>query len=78
MDKKVKLRVYGMTCEGCAITVENGLKAASGVKDADVSLESREGTVLIDDEKILPEDLLKLPVFGPKSKYKAQIARVDG
>ncbi|MGC8661855.1 MAG: heavy-metal-associated domain-containing protein [Nitrososphaeria archaeon] len=78
MDKKVKLRVYGMTCEGCAITIENGLKSASGVKDASVSLEGKEGTVLIDDERILPEDLLKLPVFGPKSQYKAQIAGVDG
>lgn len=77
MDRKVKLRIYGMNCEDCAITVENGLKSASGVKGASVSLESKEGTVVIEDEKVSPEDLLKLPVFGPKSHYKAQIAGVD-
>ncbi|MDG6931102.1 MAG: heavy-metal-associated domain-containing protein [Nitrososphaerota archaeon] len=74
MDKTVKLRIFGMTCDGCVRTVETNLKSARGVKGASVAIGS--ATVMIGDE-ILPEDLLKLPVFGQKSHYRAQIKEVQ-
>lgn len=74
--KTVKLRVYGMVCDDCAITIEKSLKSTRGVKDASVSFESKRGTVVIDDT-ITPEEVLRNPIFGPASRYKAQIVDVE-
>ncbi len=75
MDKIVKLRVFGMTCDDCVRTVTAGLKSEKGVKDASVVI--GRGTVMINDDEVSPEDLLKLPIFGPKSHYKAQLIEVE-
>lgn len=75
--KTVRLRVYGMVCEDCAVTIEKSLRSTRGVKDAKVSFEERRGTVVIDDAEISPEQILGLPIFGPSSRYKAQIVDVE-
>ncbi len=72
----VKLRIFGMKCEDCVRTVEYGLKASEGVKDVYISLKEGVGTVQVDD-KLAPESLLRLPVFGPDSQYKAQVVSVE-
>ena len=75
MDKKnVKLRIYGMTCDDCVATVARGLKEQDGVLDVKVSLKEGVGDVLLDGEKVKPEDLLKNRVFSKPSHYKATIA----
>jgi copper chaperone CopZ len=76
MNKRVMLRVFGMTCNDCAVTVKKGLLSAEGVKNAQVSLKDGIAEVLLDDAIVNPEDLVKLPIFSGKSKYRAQLREV--
>ncbi len=50
--RTVTLRVSGMTCEGCAVTIEKALKDTQGVLDARVSYEKGEAWVKYDDRKV--------------------------
>ncbi|MFL6335030.1 MAG: heavy-metal-associated domain-containing protein [Pyrinomonadaceae bacterium] len=50
--RTVTLRVGGMTCEGCAVTIEKALKDTNGVLDARVSYEKGEAWVKYDDRKV--------------------------
>jgi copper chaperone len=75
-QKKVELRIYGMTCADCVRTVEDGLKSGKGVKDVSVDIKGT-GIAYIEDSEVAPEDLLRLPVFGADSHYKAQIHHVE-
>ncbi len=72
-SQKVKLRIYGMTCEDCAITISKGLKTQDGVLEAEISLDEGMGKVTINSEKVSDKDLLKNPVLSGKSKYRATI-----
>ncbi|MGC9076786.1 MAG: heavy-metal-associated domain-containing protein [Conexivisphaera sp.] len=73
--KSVKLRVFGMTCDGCAATVKAGLESKEGVLEARVSLGEGAAEVLIDDSKLAPEELELLPVFR-SGHYRAQVRAV--
>lgn len=74
MEKeKVKLRIYGMTCDDCVSTVTAGLKKQKGVIDVKVSLKDGTGEVNINNEEIKPEELLRNEVFTRPSHYKAII-----
>jgi copper chaperone CopZ len=50
--RTLTLRVKGMTCEGCAMSIEKALKEADGVVDARVSYERGEARIKFDDQKI--------------------------
>lgn len=65
-----------MTCDDCVFTVSNGLKSA-GATDVFVSLEKGTASAVVDDSVLSPQDLLKIPVFGEKSHYKAQVRKVE-
>ena len=75
-QKKVTMKVYGMTCEDCVATVSDGLRNA-GASDVQVSLGDGTVTVVMDNSMIKPGDLVKAPVFGKASHYKAQIRKVE-
>ena len=75
-QKKVTMKVFGMTCDDCVFTVSSGLKSA-GATDVFVSLENGTASALVDDSVLSPQDLLKIPVFGEKSHYKAQVRKVE-
>ncbi|MCL4343196.1 MAG: cation transporter [Candidatus Thermoplasmatota archaeon] len=75
-ERKVTLRVFGMTCDDCVRTVSNGLKR-EGADVLSVSLNDGMAIVKIDDAKISAEKLVKAPVFGEKSHYKAQLRKVE-
>lgn len=47
----VTLRVPGMTCAACPITVKKALSKVEGVRKIDVSFEKREAVVTFDDAK---------------------------
>lgn len=70
---KVKLRVYGMTCNDCGVTVARQLKNQKGVLDVNVSLKDGKAEVEIDPLKIDPDALLRNPVFSSPSHYRAII-----
>ncbi|OWP56744.1 MAG: hypothetical protein B2I17_03905 [Thermoplasmatales archaeon B_DKE] len=74
--RKVTMKVFGMTCDDCVIHVSRGLKEG-GADQVLVSLENGIASAVVDDSKVSPEDLVKLPVFGKDSQYKAQLRKVD-
>lgn len=48
----VTLTVKGMTCGGCATSVESALKSTDGVEDAQVSYKRGTAIVKYDDQKV--------------------------
>jgi copper chaperone CopZ len=50
-DKKVEIKVDGMTCDGCVNKVKTTLEKADGVKSAEVSLKDHSAVILYDDSK---------------------------
>ena len=75
-EKKVTMRIYGMTCDDCVRTVSKGLNDA-GARDVSVSLKDGIAMLRIDDAKVSPDSMAKIPVFDEKSHYKAQIRKVE-
>ena len=55
VEKVVKIE--GMSCMGCAKSVENALKSLEGVERVEVSLEEGSAKVTYDDEKISIEEI---------------------
>ena len=70
-SEKVKLKIYGMSCDDCVATITKGLKSQEGVLNVQVSLKDGIGLVEVDSEKIKPEALLRNKVFTRPSHYKA-------
>lgn len=52
------LKVTGMTCGHCVRSVTDALGSLEGVQSADVLLESGRATVVYDDAKVSPRDLV--------------------
>lgn len=50
--KTVTIRVKGMTCGGCATSVEKALKSTEGVQEARVSFERGKAVIKYDDQKV--------------------------
>ena len=55
--RTVTLKVDGMTCGGCATTVERALKETAGVEDARVDYERGQAIVRYDDRKVTVRQL---------------------
>ena len=55
--RTVTLRVKGMTCGGCATSVEKALKATDGVMEVHVSFERGRAIVKYDDQKVTVDKL---------------------
>ena len=72
-EERVKLRIYGMTCDDCVNTVSRGLKNQDGVLDVKISLKDGTGGVEVDPVKVKPEELLKNRVFSKPSHYRATL-----
>ena len=56
-DKTAQIKVSGMTCGACAVSVKRGLEKTKGVKSADVSAERGIATVIYDDNKVNEQQL---------------------
>ncbi|MCL6089628.1 MAG: heavy-metal-associated domain-containing protein [Candidatus Thermoplasmatota archaeon] len=72
-EKKVKLRIYGMTCDDCVRTISSSLKKQPGVLDVKISLQEGTGEVKIEPAGLSPEGILKNQVFSKGSHYKATL-----
>lgn len=55
--RTVTLRVKGMTCSGCATSVEKALKSTEGVESVKVSFERGKAVVKYDDQKVTVDKL---------------------
>ncbi|MDG7040370.1 MAG: heavy-metal-associated domain-containing protein [Nitrososphaerota archaeon] len=72
-EKTVNMKVFGMTCDDCALTVTRGLKGKDSVLDVRVSLADKSAVVRIDEGRVKPSELEVLPIFSGKSQYRAQL-----
>lgn len=72
----VELKIFGMTCDDCVKTVTRGLKSVTGVLEAVVDFRAGTVKVAIENSEVSPDDLVRAPIFGPGSHYKALVKRV--
>jgi len=56
-DVKTEIKVSGMTCGACAVSVKSSLTKVKGVKSADVSNEKGLATVVYDDNQTNEQQL---------------------
>ncbi len=56
-DSTAQIKISGMTCGACAVSVKRGLEKTKGVKSADVSVEKRLATVVYDDSQVNDQQL---------------------
>lgn len=70
----VTIKVEGMTCGGCAASLEQALKKTPGVEDAKVSYEKGEAWVKYDDQKVT---LAKLREVIKDTGFKAGEAKEE-
>jgi copper chaperone len=57
ITRTVTLKVRGMTCDGCATSVEKALKSTDGVRDVRVSFERGRAVIKYDDQKVTMDKL---------------------
>ncbi len=68
--RKLTLKIDGMTCQGCADTIENALKGMDGIVEAKVSYSTGVGEVTYDPGKIPRETIMDSEIF---KTYSAEI-----
>lgn len=56
-DAKAEIKVSGMTCGACAVSVKSALVKVKGVKSADVSSGKGLATIVYDDEQTNEQQL---------------------
>ncbi|MBI4538970.1 MAG: heavy-metal-associated domain-containing protein [Gemmatimonadetes bacterium] len=70
-SQKVKLRVEGMTCGGCAISARMVLERLDGVEKAEVDFERKLAVVTYDPEQVTPEHMIQ--TLRQKLGYEAAV-----
>jgi copper chaperone CopZ len=73
VKKEVNLKIYGMTCEDCAVTITKNLNEKEGVTVLEISFKKEHGKILVDTDNIVPDQVPRLPVFSGKSHYRASL-----
>ena len=68
----IEIKVSGMTCQACAVTLQKSLEKVEGVKRADVSSDKGLATVVYDDAKANEQQLRDAI---DKTGFKAQPAK---
>ncbi len=74
MNRKIKIKIFGMTCDDCVIKIKNSLKMDPGVLDVNISLENAMGEVTIDDTKTDEKNILNNVIFR-SGHYRAKILK---
>src|SRR6056297_3014481 len=57
MTKKENLKIAGMSCANCAISIEKGLKNKEGVKNINVNFGADSASIEYDEEKLQREEI---------------------
>lgn len=56
-EKQAELKIEGMTCGGCALSVKSVVKKIDGVRDATVDWKKGRAVVTFDPERVTPEQI---------------------
>ncbi|MBI1900266.1 MAG: cation transporter [Planctomycetia bacterium] len=77
---RATLEISGMTCEGCAATVEAALRAVPGVSAAAVSYEKKQATIFVPKGEDVPRNALLEAVrkVGYQAQFIEEPARNEG
>ena len=77
--KTISLKIGGMHCANCALTIEKRLKKIKGVDNAEVSLASEKALVTF-DPSLVPLEILEKAIkeVGYEVVYESVILRVSG
>lgn len=62
-ETNVKLRIEGMTCDGCAASIEHALKREKGIRRVKVNWRAKEGEVVFDEAETTLDDILDSAIF---------------
>ncbi len=73
--KQVVLKVDGMTCNGCVLTVNKSLKKLPGVLNASITLKPPRATVEYDPTKVTPEQMIRATT---DAGYPASVLETEG
>ncbi len=73
--KQVVLKVDGMTCNGCVLTVNKSLKKLPGVLNASITLKPPRATVEYDPTKVTPEQMIWATT---DAGYPASVLETEG
>jgi copper chaperone CopZ len=71
ITSRTSLKVEGMTCEGCAQTVRDGLEREPGVQEARVSWQDGIAEVAYDSAETDEQRILKSRVFRRQCRAEA-------
>jgi len=56
--KQLKLKIDGMTCEGCAVAIESALEKVDGIIKADVSYDNGTAVIIYNPSVINPQQIV--------------------
>lgn len=56
--KKIKLKIEGMSCNGCRGTVERAINSIKGVQEAVVDLSAASAEITYDDSVASPDEII--------------------
>jgi Cu+-exporting ATPase len=78
-DKTITLKIAGMHCANCALTIEKNVRKLKGVKDANVSLASEKAFIIYDPNQVSIPDIENVIVeTGYKVAYEKVKIKVSG
>ena len=75
MSRQITLPVQGMTCANCVLSVERSLKKAPGVAEVVVNLTTERATVVLEDPRAAPLEVLVQQV--ERAGYRVPLGEVD-
>ena len=73
--RSTALRIDGMTCASCSITVRLAIKKLPGVRDVKVSAEAKTAVVDYDPTKVTPEQMIEAV---DRAGYQASLSSRTG
>jgi len=68
--KKIKLKINGMHCSSCAMTIDMDMEDLNGIKEAKTSYAKQVSEIEFDDKKISTDNILDQI---KKTGYKAEL-----
>ena len=69
--KKIKLKINGMHCSSCAMTIDMDMEDLNGIKEAKTSYAKQVSEIEFDDKKISTDNILaQIKITGYKAELK--------
>ena len=70
---EVVLRIEGMTCKACPLTIKTALKKLNGIVDVEVRYEDKEAKVTYHDKKVTTDQMAK--AIEKAGNYSVEIGK---